>query len=105
MSIRNIAEGWINFALDSAGVGLSDKLQQMITLRAETCRRCPSLVERPATIGGIPVSSFKCGECGCAFPHITYAPQKECPLGLWESVVDEDEEDILTGHTSVLKDD
>jgi hypothetical protein len=26
---------------------------------------------------------YKCGECGCAFPANTYAPDKKCPLGKW----------------------
>ena len=26
---------------------------------------------------------YKCGECGCAFPANTYAPEKKCPLGKW----------------------
>jgi len=26
---------------------------------------------------------YKCGECGCGFPAIVYAPKKSCPLGKW----------------------
>ena len=28
-------------------------------------------------------STYKCGQCGCAFPANVYSPGKTCPMGKW----------------------
>jgi transposase-like protein len=81
--VRNIAEGWLNFVRSKRPKGISIELAEMANKRAEICKSCPFLQQRPITVLGKKVSKYRCGKCGCAFPMMVYASRKKCPIGKW----------------------
>ncbi|MBK23557.1 MAG: hypothetical protein CME70_06080 [Halobacteriovorax sp.] len=83
MSLRNIAEGWINFIKSKKPKGLPPEIEEMSIKRAEICKACPFLRSQPVTVMGKKISRYRCGKCGCAFPAMVYAPRKKCPIDKW----------------------
>lgn len=83
MKLLNIAEGWINFIKSKKPRGINPDLEKMAMERASICESCPFLKKQAVTVMGKPVSKYKCGKCGCAFPMMVYAPRKKCPIGKW----------------------
>jgi len=82
-SIKNIADGWINYIKDKQPSGISSELKEMASERAKICKECPSLMFSEKTVMGKIIFKFKCKECGCAFPMMTYAKNKKCPKRKW----------------------
>jgi|TARA_Y100000310_G_scaffold345206_1_gene462659 ribosomal protein L44E len=83
ISIREMAEGWINYVRDKQPDGLSDEMREMSIERAKICNACPSLLLRETKIMKKTIFKFRCAECGCAFPMMTYSKRKKCPKGKW----------------------
>jgi hypothetical protein len=82
-NLKNIAEGWVNFIKSSQPDRLSEEMKIMAEKRANICKTCPSLLFSEFTIMGKNIFKYKCKECGCAFPMMTYAKLKKCPKGKW----------------------
>ena len=85
MSIKNIVSGWTNYIKAKSPLGLSEDLQKLSLHRSEICKSCPSLSDTPLKVAGKTVARAQCIECGCAFPQLVYAPDKQCPLGKWST--------------------
>lgn len=55
------------------------------------CDACPSKGNKCA----VPGTSPCCNECGCSLAFKTRALSTECPLGKWNALMTEEEEDKL----------
>jgi hypothetical protein len=66
-------------------------VEDIASLRYEHCLDCPSKGEECAVPGTAPC----CNECGCSLGFKTRSLSSSCPLGKWEALVTEDEEDEL----------
>jgi len=82
-SLKEIAEGWINYVKDKQPNGLSDEMKEMSIERAKICKQCPSLTLSETKFMRKVLYKFKCAECGCGFPMMTYSKSKKCPKGKW----------------------
>ena len=86
--IINYVQGKINMSL---GLGnLSPELQDKILKRQRLCLKCPALKfnqEEDKVRCSDTYLIIKNGEefrgCGCPFPDLTFAPDKQCPLEKW----------------------
>jgi len=64
---------FVNRLIPGAKPGDPDKVvRTRFKVSEETAKSAEELYE-----------GYKCGECGCAFPANTFAPDKECPKGKW----------------------
>jgi hypothetical protein len=59
--------------------------------RYSVCDNCPSKGDKCAVPGTAPC----CNECGCSLTFKTRSLSSECPLGKWQAVLTEEEEDKL----------
>lgn len=66
-------------------------VEKVAGLRYLECDTCPS----KGTDCAVPGTAPCCNECGCSLAFKTRSLSSECPLGKWESLVTEDEEDQL----------
>lgn len=66
-------------------------VENIAKLRHQECDVCPSKGKECAVPGTAPC----CNECGCSLAFKTRSLSSECPLGKWESLVTEEEEDQL----------
>lgn len=74
--IKNFVQGNLNYYFEQAGGEISAEFKEVIETRAAICSGCPFLVKS--------ADKAHCGECGCPFPKLTYAPNKACPIGKWK---------------------
>jgi len=68
-----------------------ETVEEVATLRYTICNECPSKGKKCAVKGTAPC----CNECGCSLGFKTRSLSSECPLGKWEAIATEDEEDAL----------
>ena len=68
-----------------------EHVEEVSRLRMELCNACPSKGTECVVIGTDPC----CNECGCSLAFKTRALSTECPLGKWEALMTEEEEDKL----------
>lgn len=68
--IQNYIDGNANMALDAMGI-LSEEKKHVVELRKDICNGCDNLKEN------------KCSLCGCPFPNLTYAMNKNCEINKW----------------------
>jgi hypothetical protein len=82
--LKNAKEGWLNFIKSKSPSGVSADVRAMAEARAIICQQCPHLDARkvPNVFGSMSLK-YKCGKCGCAFPALAYASNKECPIKKW----------------------
>lgn len=66
-------------------------VESVADLRRQECDVCPSKGDDCAVPGTAPC----CNECGCSLAFKTRSLSSECPLGKWEALVSEEEEDQL----------
>jgi hypothetical protein len=66
-------------------------VEDVATLRKVECEKCPSKGDQCVVIGTAPC----CNECGCSLAFKTRSLSSECPLGKWEALMTEEEEDNL----------
>ena len=66
-------------------------VEQVSALRFEICNECPSKGKKCAVKGSAPC----CNECGCSLGFKTRSLSSECPLGKWQAIATEEEEDKL----------
>ena len=103
-----IIQGWSIYAKGNK----DPEVQAMADYRAEICTKCPELkasqfwkfvtskivrngnielnqIKRQVDQGEeYDLAGYKCAKCGCAFPAALYTKQKECPLGKWGKMED-----------------
>lgn len=66
-------------------------VEEVASLRYSICDACPSKGDECVVIGTAPC----CNECGCSLAFKTRSLASECPLGKWEALVSEEEEEQL----------
>jgi len=66
-------------------------VEEVATLRNKQCTDCPSKGTECALPGTAPC----CNECGCSLAFKTRSLSSSCPLGKWEALMTEEEEDAL----------
>jgi hypothetical protein len=82
---KKIIEGITNSVIRDSFV------EQVAALRFDICNECPSKGKKCAVKGTAPC----CNECGCSLTFKTRSLSSECPLGKWEPIISEEEEDAL----------
>lgn len=71
---------------------LKDELvEDVARMRYDICDECPSKGKKCAVKGTAPC----CNECGCSLTFKTRSLSSECPLGKWQAIATEEEEDLL----------
>lgn len=71
---------------------LKDELvEDVARMRHDICDECPSKGKKCAVKGTAPC----CNECGCSLTFKTRSLSSECPLGKWQAIATEEEEDLL----------
>ena len=82
---RQIVEGITNTVI-------RDKtIEDIAQLRYSICYECPSKGRKCAVKGTAPC----CNECGCSLGFKTRSLSSECPLGKWDAIATEEQEDAL----------
>ena len=82
---NKIIEGITNSIIKDAFV------EHVAALRFEVCNECPSKGRKCAVKGTAPC----CNECGCSLGFKTRSLASDCPLGKWQAIATEEEEDKL----------
>lgn len=82
---KQILEGITNAVIRDQTV------EEIAALRYAICNECSSKGKECAVKGTAPC----CNECGCSLGFKTRSLSSECPLGKWQSLVSEEEEDQL----------
>jgi len=80
-----ILEGIKNAAIKNEFV------EEIAQERNSICNDCTSKGDKCA----VPGTSPCCNECGCSLTFKTRSLSSECPLGKWQAVLTEEEEDKL----------
>ena len=83
VKVDQIAEGWVNFIRSKRPKMLSEEMKSISDFRAKICNDCDSLKYYERKLGTRVISKYKCDECGCSFPMLTFSKRKKCPLGKW----------------------
>jgi hypothetical protein len=66
-------------------------VEDVARMRHDVCDDCPSKGKKCAVKGTGPC----CNECGCSLGFKTRSLSAECPLGKWQAIATEEEEDEL----------
>jgi hypothetical protein len=66
-------------------------VEDVARMRYDVCNECPSKGRKCAVKGTGPC----CNECGCSLQFKTRSLSSECPLGKWQAIATEEEEDKL----------
>jgi hypothetical protein len=68
-----------------------ETVEEIAVLRFSICDVCPSKGKKCAVKGTAPC----CNECGCSLGFKTRSLSSSCPLGKWDAIATEEEEDKL----------
>jgi hypothetical protein len=68
-----------------------ETVEEIAVLRFSICDVCPSKGKKCAVKGTAPC----CNECGCSLGFKTRSLSSSCPLGKWDAIATEEEEDNL----------
>ena len=68
-----------------------ETVEEISALRFTICNECSSKGRKCAVKGTAPC----CNECGCSLNFKTRSLSSECPLGKWDAIITEDEEEQL----------
>jgi hypothetical protein len=68
-----------------------ETVEEIAMLRYTICNECPSKGKKCAVKGTAPC----CNECGCSLAFKTRSLSSDCPLGKWEAIATEEQEDAL----------
>lgn len=66
-------------------------IEEIASYRRDVCDECPSKGSECAVPGTAPC----CNECGCSLTFKTRSLSSDCPLGKWQAIATEEEEDKL----------
>ena len=66
-------------------------VEDVSRMRYDICDDCSSKGKKCAVKGTAPC----CNECGCSLTFKTRSLSSECPLGKWQAIATEEEEDAL----------
>jgi hypothetical protein len=79
---KQIVEGITNSVIRD------ETVEEISRLRYDICDSCPSKGKKCAVKGTAPC----CNECGCSLGFKTRSLASECPLGKWQAISTEEEE-------------
>ena len=82
---KQIVEGITNSVIRD------ETVEEISRLRYDICDSCPSKGRKCAVKGTAPC----CNECGCSLTFKTRSLASECPLGKWQAISTEEEEQQL----------
>ena len=82
---KQIVEGITNSVIRD------ETVEEISRLRYDNCDSCPSKGRKCAVKGTAPC----CNECGCSLTFKTRSLASECPLGKWQAISTEEEEQQL----------
>lgn len=68
-----------------------ETVEEISRLRYDICDECSSKGRKCAVKGTAPC----CNECGCSLTFKTRSLSSECPLGKWQAIMTEEEEEQL----------
>lgn len=74
-NIKDFVQGEFNKTLEEFNL-LSENIKNQADERQDICKVCQFLDKKEA----------KCTKCGCKFPDLTFAPDKECPMKYWKKM-------------------
>jgi hypothetical protein len=66
-------------------------VEDVARVRREMCDQCPSKGDKCVMPGTAPC----CNECGCSLTFKTRSLSSECPVGKWNALMTEEQEDEL----------
>ena len=69
----------------------NEVVEEVSSMRYDICNACDKKGNKCAVKGTGPC----CNECGCSLAFKTRSLSSECPLGKWEALMTEEEEDKL----------
>lgn len=99
---KNIIKIWKNKGQILEGITNSifkkEDVEEIAQHRMQICNKCDLLDEEGegCTVPGTqPCCNEKKGGCGCSLSLKTRALSSDCPLGKWEAILSEEEEDKL----------
>ena len=82
---KQIIEGITNSVIRN------ETVEEIAAIRFTICDDCPSKGTECAVKGTAPC----CNECGCSLGFKTRSLSSSCPLGKWDAIATEEEEDAL----------
>ena len=85
---KKIAEGLWNYA------NPKESIERVASYRNNICLSCPSIDLRGSSCIA-PGSQPCCSLCGCSLKFKLRSMSSDCPAGLWNAVLSEDEENKL----------
>jgi len=68
-----------------------ETVEEISRLRYDICDECPEKGKKCAVKGTAPC----CNECGCSLAFKTRSLSASCPLGKWDALITEEQEDEL----------
>lgn len=68
-----------------------ETVEEIATLRYSICEECSSKGKKCAVKGTAPC----CNECGCSLAFKTRSLSSDCPLGKWQAIITEEQEEQL----------
>ena len=99
---KNLIKIWKNKGQILEGITNSifkrEDVEEIAQHRMEICNQCDLLDEQGdgcTMPGTAPCCNEKKGGCGCSLSLKTRALSSDCPLGKWEAILTEEEEDKL----------
>jgi len=102
MNFNNIIKIWKNKGAILEGITNSifkrEDVEEIAQHRMQICKECDLLDEQGdgcMVPGTQPCCNEKKGGCGCSLSLKTKALSSDCPLGKWEAILTEEEEDKL----------
>ena len=69
-------------------------VEDIARMRHDICNNCNSL-DKKGKDCAVKGTQPCCAECGCSLAFKTRSLSSECPLGKWQAIATEEEEDIL----------
>ena len=78
--IRNFIEGNYNHLKNEFNL-LDDETKTLADKRIKICQSC--IISKGEHKGKPGLENNKCRLCGCSYPSLTFAPDKECPDKKW----------------------
>jgi len=71
-----------------------EHIEQVAESRKQKCDVCNEL-DKSGEKCAVPGTSPCCGQCGCSLKFKTRSLSSECPMGYWDAIVSESEEDMI----------
>ena len=82
--VKDFIEGNVNYIKDQLNILPAD-FKQVVEDRLEVCLNCPIMDGTKCSRSRYEEKDeVKKHGCGCKFPQLAFAPEKQCPLSKWK---------------------